>query len=329
MRRREFISVLGAAATWPLAAHSQQAPKIGVLSLGRGGKSDASLKTLDAFVSAIRELGYVEDQNISFDRKFADGDAKRLDELAQEMVGHRVDAIVALATPAVRAAKKATSTIPIVGIGMADPVEDELASSLARPGGNVTGTTFLGPELVSRRLQLLKEIVPGLSRVVALWHPQAYGERTMATMLKESESAAHMLGTKLQLVPAESPADLEQAFTSIAREQADGLLLFPSPMLYSQYSRIVPFAANIRLPAMYVAREGVELGGLVSYGVNLSDLSRATAIYLDRVLKGVKPTELPIQQPTNFELVINLKTAKALGLNVSRDFLLIADEVIE
>ena len=329
MRRREFISVLGAAATWPLAAHSQQAPKIGVLSLGRGGKSDASLKTLDAFVSAIRELGYVEDQNISFDRKFADGDAKRLDELAQEMVGHRVDAIVALATPAVRAAKKATSSIPIVGIGMADPVEDELASSLARPGGNVTGTTFLGPELVSRRLQLLKEIVPGLSRVVALWHPQAYGERTMATMLKESESAAHMLGTKLQLVPADSPADLEQAFTSIAREQADGLLLFPSPMLYSQYSRIVPFAANIRLPAMYVAREGVELGGLVSYGVNLSDLSRATAIYLDRVLKGVKPTELPIQQPTNFELVINLKTAKALGLNVSRDFLLIADEVIE
>ena len=294
MRRREFISVLGAAATWPLAAHSQQAPKIGVPSLGRGGKSDASLKTLDAFVSAIRELGYVEDQNISFDRKFADGDAKRRDELAQEMVGHRVDAIVALATPAVRAAKKATSTIPIVGIGMADPVEDELASSLARPGGNVTGTTFLGPELVSRRLQLLKEIVPGLSRVVALWHPQAYGERTMATMLKESESAAHMLGTKLQLVPADSPADLEQAFTSIAREQADGLLLFPSPMLYSQYSRIVPFAANIRLPAMYVAREGVELGGLVSYGVNLSDLSRATAIYLDRVLKGVKPTELPI-----------------------------------
>ena len=329
MRRREFISVLGAAATWPLAAHSQQAPKIGVLSLGRGGKSDASLKTLDVFVSAIRELGYVEDQNISFDRKFADGDAKRLDELAREMVGHRVDAIVALATPAVRAAKKATSTIPIVGIGMADPVEDELASSLARPGGNVTGTTFLGPELVSRRLQLLKEIVPGLSRVVALWHPQAYGERTMATMLKESESAAHMLGTKLQLVPADSPADLEQAFTSIAREQADGLLLFPSPMLYSQYSRIVPFAANIRLPAMYVAREGVELGGLVSYGVNLSDLSRATAIYLDRVLKGVKPTELPIQQPTKFELVISLKMAKALGLNVSRDFLLIADEVIE
>ena len=332
MRRREFISVLGAVATWPLAVHGQQAskiPQIGVLSLGRGDQSDASLKTLDAFMPAIRELGYVEGQNIAFERKFADGDATKLNDLAQEMVGHHVDAIVALATPAVRAAKKATSAIPIVGIGMADPVEDELAASLARPGGNITGTTFLGPELVSRRLQLLKEIVPGLSRVVVLWHPRAYGERTMATMLKESESAAQTLGTKLQLVPADSPADLENAFISMTKETADGLILFPSPMLYSQYSRIVSFAANIRLPAMYVAREGVELGGLISYGVNLPDLSRATAIYLDRVLKGARPAELPIQQPTKFELVINLKTANALGLNVSRDFLLIADEVID
>ena len=151
----------------------------------------------------------------------------------------------------------------------------------------------------------------------------------MATMLKESESAAQTLGTKLQLVPADSPADLENAFISMTKETADGLILFPSPMLYSQYSRIVSFAANIRLPAMYVAREGVELGGLISYGVNLPDLSRATAIYLDRVLKGAKPAELPIQQPTKFELVINLRTANALGLNVSRDFLLIADEVID
>src|SRR5262249_3076749 len=158
-------------------------PQIGFLSLGRGDKSDASLQTLDAFVPALRELGYVEGQNIAFARKFADGDVNRLGELAQELVGHRVDAIVALATPPVRAARNATSTIPIVGIGMADPVEDELAASLARPGGNVTGTTFLGPKLVSRRLQLLKEIVPGLSHVVVLWHPRAYGERTMAGML--------------------------------------------------------------------------------------------------------------------------------------------------
>jgi putative ABC transport system substrate-binding protein len=333
MRRREFITLLsGAVATWPLAAHSQQAtkiPQIGVLSLGRGDKSDASLKTLDAFVLALRELGYTEGQNIAFDRRFADGDVNKLSGLAQELVEHRVDAIVAFATPAARAAKRATLAIPIIAIAMADPVEDELASSMARPGGNVTGTTFLGPELVSKRLQLLKEIVPGLSRVVVLWHPRAYGERTMAGMLREIESAAQSLGTKLQLVPAASPADLSGAFAAMTTERADGLIVFPSPMLFSQYSRIVTFAANNRLPAMYAAREGVDLGGLVSYGVNLPDLSRATAIYLDKILKGARPAELPIQQPTKLELVINLKTARALGLTISRDFLLIADEVIE
>src|SRR6516165_12525555 len=172
MRRREFITLLiGALAIWPVAVHTQQAtkiPQIGILSLGRGDKSDASLATLDAFTPALRELGYTEGQNIAFDRRFADGDANMLDELAQQLVKQRVDAIVALSTPVVRAARRATSTIPIVGIGMADPVEDGLASSLGRPGGNVTGTTFLGPELVSKRLQLLQEIVSGLSRVVVL-----------------------------------------------------------------------------------------------------------------------------------------------------------------
>ena len=333
MGRREFITLLGAAAaSLPLAAYAQQVtkiPQIGILSLGRGDKSDASLTTLDAFVPALGELGYTEGKNIAFERKFADGDANKLRELAQELVEHRVDGIVALATPAVLAAKKATSAIPIIGIGMADPVEDELASSLARPGGNVTGTTFLGPELVSKRLQLLKEIVPGLSRVIVLWHPSAYGERTMAIMLKEIESAAQSLGAKLLLVSAASPADLGGAFAAMTAERADALIVFPSPMLFSQYSRIVTFTADNRLPAIYAAREGVDLGGLVSYGVNLPGLSRATAAYLDRILKGAKPAELPIQQPTKFELVINLKTAKALGLPISRDFLLIVDEVIE
>jgi len=333
MQRREVIALLGGAAiTWPFIARAQQAAKalqIGVLSLGHGDKSDASLATLNAFVMALRELGYAEGQNIAFERKFADGDANKLNRLAQELVDRRVDAIVVLATPAARAAKLATSAIPIVAIGMADPVEDELASSLARPGGNVTGTTFLGPELVSKRLQLLKEIVPRLSRVVVLWHPRAYGERTMSGMLKEIESGAQSLGAKLQLVPAASPDELNSAFTTMTAEQADGLIVFPSPMLFSQYSRIVSFAAKNNLPAIYAAREGVDLGGLVSYGVNLQDLSRATAVYLDKILKGAKPAELPVQQPTKFELVINLKTAKTLGLTISRDFLLIADEVIE
>ena len=332
MKRRELIKLLGGVvATWPLAAHAQQAKvsRIGLLSFGSGDKSDVSLTTLNAFVPALRDIGYIEGQNIVFDRRFADGDANKLDEFAQQLVDQRVDAIVALSTPAVRAARRATSTIPIVGIGMADPVEDGLASSLARPEGNVTGTTFLGPELVSKRLQLLKEIVPALYRVVVLWHPQAYGERTMAGMLKEIESAAQSLGTRLQLVPVDRPADLDGAFAAMTAERADALIVFPSPMLFSQYSRIVAFAANNRLPAMYAAREAVDLGGLVSYGVNLPGLSRATATYLDSILKGAKPAELPIQQPTKFELVINLKTAKALGLTANRDFLLIADEVIE
>jgi len=332
MERRVFVTLLAGAAGLPFAARSQQPakiPRIGILSLGRGDPSDASRKTLDAFMPALRGLGYVEGRDITVEWKFADGDTNRLGELAQELVQQQVDAIVALATPTARAARRATSTIPIIGIGLADPVEDELASSLARPGGNITGTSFVGPELVSKRLQLLKALVPDLSRVVVLWHPQAYGERTMATMLKEIESAAQSMGANLRLVPASSPADLDGAFAAMTAERADSLIAFPSPMLYSQYARIVTFAANSRLPAMYAAREGVELGGLVSYGANLPDLSRATAGYLDKILKGAKPAELPIQQPTKFELVINLKTAKALGLTVSQNFLLIADEVIE
>ena len=333
MRRRDFIKIIaGSAAAWPLAALAQQetkVPRIGILAPGRADNSDASHRTLNAFISALRELGYTEGQNIAIERKFANGDVDRLRALAIELVEGHVDVIVAQSTPAARAAKQATTAIPIVAIGMADPVEDELVASLARPGGNVTGTAFLGPELVSRRLQLLKELVPGISHVAVLWHPRAYGERTMAGMLKEIESAAQTLGTKLQFVPAAGPDDLETAFSAMTKERAEGLVVFPSPMLFGQYRRIAALAANNRLPAIYAAREGVELGGLASYGVNLPDLSRATAVYLDKILKGAKPEELPIQQPTKFELVINVKTARALGLTISHDFLLIADEVIE
>src|SRR3974377_1302635 len=216
MRRREFITLRGGAAiTWPLAALREQpktkVPLIGILAPGRADNSDASLRTLNAFISALRELGYTEGQNIAIERKFANGDVDRLRALAIELVGGQVDVIVAQSTPAARAAKQATTAIPIVAIGMADPVEDELVANLARPGGNVTGTAFLCPQLVSSRLQLLKELVPGLSHVAVLWHPRAYGERTMAGMLKEIESAAQTLGTKLQLVRAAGPDDLDTA----------------------------------------------------------------------------------------------------------------------
>ena len=318
MRGRDFIKLVAVcAAAEPLRAHAQQATKvvrIGVLAPSRPDNSDPSYRALNAFVPALEELGYTDGKNIVFERKFADGDVNRLRVLANELVDQRVDIIVALSTPAARAAKQATTTIPIVAINMADPVGDELVASLARPGGNVTGTAFLGPELVSRRLQLLKELVPGLSRVAVLWHPLAYSERTTTGMLKEIEGAANTLGTKLQFVPATGGGDLEPAFAAMIKERAQAIMIFPSPMLYGQYGRIVDLAASNRLPAIYAAREGADLGGLVSYGVNQSDLSRSTAVYLEKILKGAKPADLPVQQPTKFELVVNLKTAKTLGL---------------
>jgi putative ABC transport system substrate-binding protein len=333
MKRREFITLLGgAAASWPLTARAQQAtkvPRIGTLSPGRSELPDPTLNMLNAFLQGLHELGYREGQNVAIERQYADGSSDRLRELANELVRRKPDIIVGFSTTAARPAKQATDTIPIVAVAMADPVADELVASLARPGGNVTGTTFLGPELVAKRLQLLREVVPGLSRVAALWHPHAYSERTMAGVLNEIEVAARTLGLQLQLVPAAGPDDLVSAFAAMAREHADALIVMPSPVLFGEYGRIVSIAANSRLPAIGAAREFVDLGGLMSYGANLPDLARQTAPYVDKILKGAKPAELPVEQPTRFELALNLKTAKALGLQVPDKLLAIADEVIE
>ena len=331
MRRRRFLGVLsGAAASWTLCARAQQGTKtIGLLAPGHSEGPDASRVTLNSLVVGLRELSYTEGQNIVIERRFGESNPDRLRKLADELVELKVDVIVALSTTAARPAKQATSLIPIVAIGMADPVEDELVASLARPGGNVTGTTFLGPELVARRLQLLGEVVPQLVRVAVLWHPRAYGDRTMAGMLTEIERAAQTLGMKLQLVPAADPEDIAGAFSAMIRERAAALSVFPSPMLFAEYSRITSLAADNQLPAIYAAREGPEIGGLMSYGANLPDLSRQTATYVDKILKGAKPAELPVQQPTKFELVINRKTAKALGLTIPHNLLVLADEVIE
>jgi putative tryptophan/tyrosine transport system substrate-binding protein len=333
MNRRDFITLLGgAAAGWPFAARAQRGtriPRMGVLAPGRSVGADASGATLKAVLTGLRDLGYVEGQNIAVERRFGEADADRLRAVAAELVTHEPDILVALSTTAARPLKQSTSVIPIVVVGMADPVEDELVASLARPGGNVTGTSFLGPELVAKRLQLLSEVVPQHSRVAVLWHPRAYSDRTMAGMLKEAEHAAQILGMQLQFVPASSPEDIEGAFTLMMRDRADALSVFPSPILFASYGRIATIAAEQKLPAIYAAREGVEAGGLMSYGANLPDLARQTALYIDKILKGAKPADLPVQQPTKFELVLNVKTARALGLTISRDFLLIADEVIE
>ena len=332
MKRREFITLLGGGAAWPIPLRAQQAmkmPLIGILSPGRSELSDPTFNTLNAFLQGLHELGYTEGQNLAIESQYADWSSDRLRELAAEMVRRKPDIIVVLSTTAARAAKQATGTIPIVAIGMADPVADDLVASLARPGGNVTGTAFLGPELVAKRLQLLQQVVPGLSRVAALWHPHAYSERTMAGVLNEIEVAARTLGLQLQLVPAVGPDDLAGAFAAMAREHADALIVMPSPMLFGEYGRIVSMTANSRLPAMGAAREFVDVGGLMSYGVNQPDLARQTATYVAKILKGAKPAELPVEQPIKFELVINLKTAKALGLQIPDKLLALADEVIE
>jgi putative tryptophan/tyrosine transport system substrate-binding protein len=333
MRRREFITALGGAAVaWPLTARAQQAEemrRIGILSPGHSELSDPTFQMVNAFLRGLHELGYTEGQNLTVDRQYADGNPSRLRELAAELVRRKPEIIVAFSTTAARPAKQATGTISIVGMGMADPVADDLVASLARPGGNVTGTTFVGPELVAKRLQLLREVVPGLSRVAALWQPNAYSERTMAAILNEIEVAARTLGLQLQLVPAVGADDFVSAFAAMATEHAQAVILMPGPMLFGEYKRIASIATNSRLPAMGAAREFADFGGLMSYGANLPDLARQTAPYVDKILKGAKPAELPVQQPTKFELVINLTAARQLGLTISREFLLVADEVIE
>jgi putative tryptophan/tyrosine transport system substrate-binding protein len=333
MRRRDFIPLLGGTAVaWPLVARAQPAtkmPRIGILSPGRSELPDTTLSLLNSFLRGLHELGYTEGQNVAFERQYGEWSSDRVRDLAGELVARKVDVIVALSTPAARAAKQATSTIPIVAVAVADPVADELVASLARPGGNVTGTTFLGPELVAKRLQLLREVVPGLSRVAGLWHPHAYSERTMTGILNEIEVAARTLGMQLQLVPAVGPNDFAGAFAAMTRERAEAFILFPSPMLFGEYRRIASMAASSRLPAIGAAREFADFGGLFSYGANLPDLARQTAKYVDKILKGAKPAELPVEQPIKFELVINLKTARELGLSIPREFQLLADDVIE
>ena len=332
MRRREFLALVGGSLGWPLAAGAQRPERtrrISILSPGRSELPDPTFNMLNAFLQGLRELGYTEGENLTIERRYANGSSDQLRELAAELVRSKPDIIVAFSTTAARPAKQETGTIPIVAIAMADPVADELVTSLARPGGNVTGTTFLGPELVSKRLQLLRELFPELSRVAALWHPNAYSERTMAAVRNEIEIAARTLGLQLQLVPAVSPDDFVSAFAAMASEHAQALIVMPSPMLFGEYRRIVSIAANNKLPAMGAAREFVDLGGLMSYGANLPDLARQTAPYADKILKGAKPAELAVEQPTKFELVINLKTAKTLGFDVPPTLLARADEVIE
>src|SRR5262245_37375211 len=329
MQRRDFIALLsGAAAAWPLGATAQQAarvPRIGYLA----GNLAANPHLREAFLQGLRDLGYVEGRNVLIEYRDVEGKYERLPAVAAELVALKVDVILAGGTPQPVAAKQATSTIPIVFAGAGDAVGSGLVTSLARPGGNVTGLSVLTPELVGKCLEELKQAVPGVNRVAVLWQPGGLSERTEKDTLKGAEVAGRALGVRLQFVEARGVADFDRAFSDMIKARAGALTVFVSNLFFAEHRRLVDLAAKNRLPAVYQFREFVDDGGLMSYGPNAVDVLRRVATYVDKILKGAKPADLPVEQPTKFELVINLKTAKTLGLRIPPVLLARADGVIE
>jgi len=326
--RRALIAGAIAFSVAPLGAEAQQTAKIARIGFLAANLS-ASPHLREAFLQGLCDLGYVEGRNVVIEYRSAEGKLERLPAFAAELVVLKADVIVAGSAPAALAAMQATRTLPIVFAAVADPVTSGLVTSFARPGGNVTGLSILAPELVGKCLEQLTQAVPGISRVAVLWHPGAFGEGTEKDMLKEAEVAARALGVRFQFVEARGPADLDRAFADMTRARAGALTVLSSTMFLGERSRLVGLAAKNRLPAVYAWREAVDAGGLMSYGANLADLFRRAATYVDRILKGAKPGDLPVEQPTKFELVINLKTAKALGLTIPQSVLGRADGIIQ
>src|SRR5712691_3389668 len=329
MERRAFMAMLtGGIVAAPLAVEAQPAAKvarIGFLALNLAPNPHLR----EAFRQGLRDLGYVEGRNVEIEYRDAEGKDERLPALAAELLALKVDVILAGGTPQALAAKQATRTLPIVFTAAPDPVTDGLVTNLSRPGGNVTGLSNIAPELVGKRLELLKQAVPGVTRVAVLWQPGGTGERTGKDMLKEAEVAARALGVRLQFLEARGPADFDRAFSDMTRARAGALTSLGGSMFFNERRRLVDLAAKNRLPAVYPQREFVDAGGLMAYGPNFADLFRRAATYVDKILKGAKPGDLPVEQPTKFELVINLKTAKALGLTIPQSLLQRADEVVQ
>jgi putative ABC transport system substrate-binding protein len=337
--RRECLRVRGVALGWELAISLPVV--LGVLAgllvaapgvaaptgprVARIGMLFDDATSSEPLRQRLRELGYVEGKTILFEERGVSGRTERWPELVADLIRLRVDVIVARNTPATLAAKRATATIPIVMAGTGDPVRTGLVASLARPGGNVTGVAFLGAGLAAKRLELLREAVPGLTRVALYWNPTNPANRDY---FNEARAAAETLGVTLQSIQVPSTQGLEDAFTATRRMGAAALLVTGDPVVQHRITEILAFAANARLPAMYNARENVEAGGLMSYGASRSEIARRAADYIDRILRGGRPEELPVEQPTQLELVVNLKTARALGMTFPRGLLLRTDHVV-
>ena len=323
MRRRAFITLIGGAVTWPLAARGQQAestPRIGLLW---PGDAPPASPRMESFRQGLRALGFVDGQNIAIELRYAQRGPQQLPELAAELISLKVGVILAPGDLAPKVAQQATETIPIVA-GGDDILGAGVVASLSRPGGNTTGLTILSPELSAKRLEILRDIIPGLSRVTALSDPT-----TGASQATITTSAALSLNLKLQVLEVRRREDVAGAVRAARNSQAEALNVFSSPILASLHREIIAFAAEYRLPAIYQWKEHVEAGGLVSYGPNLAAIWRQFGIIVAKLLKGVKPADLPVEQPTKFELVVNLRTAKSLELTIPPSILLRADEVIE
>jgi putative ABC transport system substrate-binding protein len=325
--RRELLIALGAGAlAWAGAVHAQAPAAVRRIGLLSGHSASDTALWHQAFRLGLRDLGWVEGKNISIEYRYAEGRSDRLPDLAADLVRLKVDVIVASVTPDALAAQKATRAIPIVIVAAGDPVALGLVESLARPGGNITGLTTMTAELGGKRLELLTEMVPKLSRVAVLWNPQGVGS---PLGWKEIQLPAQRLGVQLHSLEVRSPNDFDKAFEDATKARAGTLFIMPDPVITPNLKRIAGLAAKSRLPSIFHVSEFADAGGLATYGPDRADMFRRAATFVDKILKGAKPGDLPVEQPTRFELVINLKTAKALGITIPQSIMLQATRVIE
>jgi putative tryptophan/tyrosine transport system substrate-binding protein len=322
MRRRDFIGLLGGAAAWPVDALAQQAGKVWRMGFIAHGHEPF----YDALFEGLREYGYDDGRNLIVERRYARGQAERFKEFAAEMVRLKVDIIIVVTTPAALAVMNATKTIPIVHPNAIDPLNTGLIASLAHPGGNLTGGAQLTAEASAKRLQILKTVVPGLSHAAALWNP---GNSAIVFSWKETQGAARVLGLILQSHEVQGPKDFAAAFAAITEERPNALLVLQDAVTMQQRREIIDFAIKERLPSMFQEKGWAEAGGLMSYGENLASMYRRAAYFVDRIFKGAKPADLPVEQATKFDMVLNLRTAKAIGLTIPDSVLALANEVIE
>jgi putative ABC transport system substrate-binding protein len=328
MKKAVLLSILVVVVQLSVAviAEAQQPKKVPLIGYVDAGSPASTGHRAQAFVQGLKALGYVEGQNVTIEYRWAEGKLERLAAFVEEFVRLRVDVIVSSATPAIRIAKEKTGTIPIVMAGVTDPVGSGFATSLARPGGNITGLTHMAPDLTGKRLELLKEVVSPLSRVALLWNPDHPGQ---PAAFKEAQVAAEGLKVKLLSLEARNREEIEKVLSSIGKDRPQGFFELPDPLTFFNRELIAGFTIKNRLPAMFSFSEYVDAGGLMSYGTSFPDLFRRAATYVDKILKGTKPADLPVEQPTKFEFIINLKAAKQIGLTIPPNVLVRADKVIK